>query len=573
MTGMATYTGAFSNTKVTWSTIKWNRVYRNVRRLQARIVKATQAKRWGKVKALQRLLTRSFSAKVLAVRRVTENKGKKTPGVDGVVWNTPEKKSQAIDELKQHGYQPAPLKRVYIPKANGRQRPLSIPTMLDRAMQTLYLQALDPIAECQADPNSYGFRSERSTADAIGQCHTVLSNRGGAEWILEGDIRSCFDTISHGWLEAHIPMDKPILHKWLKAGFIEKEILKPTENGTPQGGPTSPVLANLTLDGLEKKFREKYPKASNLSRRVKVNLVRYCDDFMITGSSKELLENEVKPLVEEFLKERGLELSQEKTGITHIEDGFDFLGQNVRRYKDGKIIITPSKKSVEAVLDKIRGIIERNAQAKAGNLIRQLNPIIRGWAKYHQHVSSKQTFVKINNAIFHALWQWARRRHPGKPLRWIKDKYFTTVGGDRWVLYGTVEGRDGTTQTVYLLKASSVPIKRHIKIKGEANPYDPAWEEYLERRLDVKIETTLKGRRQLLTLYKEQEGICPICHQEITEITEWHRHHIIWKSNGGKDTPENLVLLHPECHRQVHSLKLEVVKPRPERGVREARAD
>ena len=176
MTDMATSTGAFSDTKVTWSRIKWNRVYRNVRRLQARIVKATQAKRWGKVKALQRLLTRSFSAKVLAVRRVTENKGRKTPGVDGVVWNTPEKKSQAIDELKQHGYQPAPLKRVYIPKANGRQRPLSIPTMLDRAMQTLYLQALDPIAECQADPNSYGFRSERSTADAIEQCHTVLSN-------------------------------------------------------------------------------------------------------------------------------------------------------------------------------------------------------------------------------------------------------------------------------------------------------------------------------------------------------------------------------------------------------------
>ena len=262
MTDMATYTGAFSDTKVIWSAIKWNRVYRNVRRLQARIVKATQAKRWGKVKALQHLLTRSFSAKVLAVRRVTENKGKKTPGVDGEVWNTPGKKSQAINELKQHGYQPSPLKREYIPKANGRQRPLSIPTMLDRTMQTLYLQALDPIAECQADPNSYGFRSERSTADAIEQCHIVLSNRGGAEWILEGDIGSCFDTISHEWLEAHIPMDKPILHKWLKAGFIEEDILKPTKSGTPQGGPASPVLANLTLDGLEKKLREKYPKAS-----------------------------------------------------------------------------------------------------------------------------------------------------------------------------------------------------------------------------------------------------------------------------------------------------------------------
>jgi RNA-directed DNA polymerase len=479
MTGMATYTGAFSDDKVIWSTIKWNRAYRNARRLQARIVKATQAKRWGKVKALQRLLTHSFSAKVLAIRRVTENKGKKTPGVDGEVWNTPEKKSQAIDELKQHGYRPSPLKRMYIPKANGRQRPLSIPTMLDRAMETLYLQALDPIAECQADPNSYGFRSERSTADAIKQCHIVLSNRGGAEWILEGDIKSCFDTISHEWLEAHIPMDKPILHKWLKAGFIEKDILKPTESGTPQGGPASPVLANLTLDGLEKKLREKYPKASNLSRRVKVNLVRCCDDFIITGCSKELLENEVKPLVEEFLKERGLELSQEKTRITHVEDGFDFLGQHIRRYNDGKIIIRPSKKNVAAVLDNIRGIIKRNAQATAGNLIIQLNPIIKGWANYHRHVSSKQTFVKVSHAVFQALWQWAKRRHPGKPLRWIKDKYFTTVGGDRWVFYGTVEGKDGATQTVYLLKASSIAIKRHIKIKGEANPYDPAWEEYL----------------------------------------------------------------------------------------------
>ncbi|MCI0528249.1 MAG: group II intron reverse transcriptase/maturase [Nitrospira sp.] len=567
MTGMTAYTGAFSDANVTWSTIKWNRAYRNVGRLQARIVKATQAKRWGKVKALQRLLTRSLSAKVLAIRRVTENKGKKTPGVDGEVWNTPEKKSQAINELKQHGYRPSPLKRVYIPKANGCQRSLSIPTMLDRAMQTLYLQALDPIAECQADPNSYGFRSERSTADAISQCHTVLSNRGGAEWILEGDIRACFDTISHEWLEAHIPMDRLILHQWLKAGFIEKDILKPTESGTPQGGPASPVLANLTLDGLEKKLREKYPKASDLSRRVKVNLVRYCDDLIITGCSKELLENEVKPIVEEFLKERGLELSQEKTRITHIEDGFDFLGQHIRRYNDGKIIITPSKKNVEAVLNKIRGLIERNAQAKTGNLIMQLNPIIKGWANYHRHVSSKQTFVKINNAVFQALWQWAKRRHPNKPHRWIKDKYFTTVGGDNWVFHGTVEGKEGVTHTVYLLKASNVAIKRHIKIKGEANPYDLAWEDYFERRLDVKMDATLKGRRQLLTLYKEQEGICPICHQEITEITEWHRHHIIWRSNGGRDTTDNLVLLHPECHRQVHSQKLEVVKPRPEKGV------
>lgn len=219
------------------------------------------------------------------------------------------------------------------------------------------------------------------------------------------------------------------------------------------------------------------------------------------------------------------------------------------------------------------GSTSRNAQATAGNLIRQLHPIIQGWAHYHRHVSSKQTFAKIDHAIFHALWQWAQRRHPNKPLRWIKEKYFTTVGGDNWVFQGTVEGKEGTPQPVSLLKASSVPIKRHTKIKGEANPYDPAWEEYFERRSDVKMEATLKGRRQLLTLYKEQEGICPLCRRKITEITEWHRHHIIGRAHGGKDLTENLVLLHPECHRQVHSLKLEVVKPRPEKGVNEARAD
>jgi len=567
MTDMATYNGAISDKKGIWSTIKWNRAYRNVRRLQARIVKATQAKRWGKVKALQRLLTHSFSAKALAIRRVTENQGKKTPGVDGEVWNTPEKKSLAINELKQHGYRPSPLKRVYIPKANGRQRPLSIPTMLDRAMQTLYLQALDPIAECQADPNSYGFRPERSTADAIEQCHKILSTKGGAEWILEGDIKSCFDEISHSWLEAHIPMDNEILRKWLKAGFIEKDIFEPTESGTPQGGPASPVLANLTLDGLERSLRGKYPKARRHGKKAKVNLVRYCDDFIITGSSKELLENEVKPIVEEFLKERGLELSQEKTRITHIGDGFDFLGQNIRRYRDGKIIITPSKEKVSAVLGKIRETIKRNAQATAGNLITQLNPIIKGWANYHRHVCSKRTFARISHLIFQAIWQWAKRRHPNKPRKWIKDKYFTTVGGDNWVFQGTVVGKEGAINAVYLLKASKVTIKRHPKIKGEANPYDPIWEEYFERRLDVKMDETLKGRRQLLTLYKEQEGICPVCRQEITEITEWHRHHIIWRSNGGKNTIENLVLLHPECHRQVHSQKLEVGKPRRANGV------
>ena len=270
--------GAVSHTPPDWHTINWSAVHKNVRRLQARIVKATQEGRWGKVRALQRLLTHSFSGKALAVRRVTENQGKHTPGVDGVIWDTPEKKAKAIHTLRQHGYRARPLRRVYIPKANGKLRPLGIPVMADRAQQTLYLLALDPIAETLADPNSYGFRQERSCADAIQQTHIVLSNHDGAEWILEADIAACFDKISHEWLETHIPIDKAILRQWLKAGFMDKGILHPTDEGTPQGAPCSPVMANLTLDGLEARLQEKYPKTSRRGRKAKVHLVRFADD-------------------------------------------------------------------------------------------------------------------------------------------------------------------------------------------------------------------------------------------------------------------------------------------------------
>jgi RNA-directed DNA polymerase len=285
-------------------------------------VKATQEGRWGKVKALQRLLTHSFSGKALAVKRVTENQGKRTPGVDGKTWSTPQEKARAIQMLRQRSYHPQPLRRIYIPKRNGSKRPLSIPCMSCRAMQALYLLALDPIAETRADPNSYGFRKERSPADAMEQCFTILSKARSPQWILEGDIKACFDRISHGWLLGHIPMDKRILRKWLKAGFIEKQVLHPTEEGTPQGGICSPVIANLALDGLERALLERYPKPKS-GYNAKVNLVRFADDFIVTGISRELLEQEVKPLVEQFMRERGLGLSQEKTVITHINDGFD----------------------------------------------------------------------------------------------------------------------------------------------------------------------------------------------------------------------------------------------------------
>src|SRR5712691_9998091 len=563
-------TGAPFHGVTDWHAIDWQAVNQNVRRLQARIVKATQEKKWGKVKALQRLLTHSFSGKALAVRRVTENQGKNTPGVDKVTWNTPHKKINAVYSLRQRDYHPQPLRRVYIPKKNGKKRPLGIPVMKCRAMQALYLLALDPVAETTADPNSYGFRPGRSTADAIEQCFGILAKRNSPQWILEGDIKGCFDAISHEWLLTHIPMEKTMLKKWLKAGYMDRQVLYPTKEGTPQGGIISPVFANMTLDGLERMLAEYLPKTTRKGHSAGLNFIRYADDFIITGKSKELLEQEVKPLVEQFMRERGLQLSPEKTVITHIEEGFDFLGQNVRKYKTGKrhkLLIKPSKKNVHTFLEKIRDIVRANKALSAGKLIIKLNPIIRGWALYHRHVVSKETFSKVDDEIYRAVRRWMKRRHPRKADEWIAKKYFKTIAGNNWVFYGTVD-----EQTHYLTDAVYVPIKRHSKIRGEANPYDPEWESYYEKRLDVKMVDTLKGKQWLIHLWKEQGGLCPICHQKITKITGWHSHHILWRSKGGPDTKDNRVLLHPTCHQQVHNQGISVTKPPPltKRGVRKA---
>lgn len=561
----ATIAGAVPHVQMDWHAIDWQRVHQNVRRLQARIVKATQEGRWGKVKALQRLLTHSFSGKARAVRRVTENQGRRTPGVDGQLWRRPEDKATAIGALRQRHYHPQPLRRISIPKKNGKKRPLGIPTMHDRALQALYLLALDPIAETTGDPNSYGFRRERSTADAIEQGFTVLAQRHRAQWIREGDIKACFDRISHDWLMAHVPLDKTILRKWLKAGFMEQHVLHQTEEGTPQGGIISPVLANLALDGLERRLKEHFQQATKRERKAaKVSMVRYADDFIVTGSSKELLEREIKPIIEHFLRERGLELSQEKTCITHIEDGFDFLGQNVRKYK-GKLLIKPANKNVQALLNKVRGMVKANKQATAGNLIFQLNPIIKGWAFYHRHIVSKRTFTEVDSAIFMVIRQWIRRRHRMQSLQWMREKYYTSVGDDQWVFTGAITGRDGKPRTVRLFKAGRVKVERHTKIQGAANPYDPAWEMYFEERSGVKTERDLKGGRKLFALWKEQQGLCPICNQLITSLTKWHKHHLVRWGEGGSDHRDNLVLLHPNCHRQVHSQGLKVAKPRPRR--------
>ena len=554
---------AFSGPPAEWHQIDWGHINRTVRGMQVRIAKAARDDNWRKVQSLQRLLTRSFCGKALAVRRVTENQGKRTPGVDGKLWGTPEAKRDAIDQLNRKGYRPLPLRRVHIPKANGKKRALGIPTMRDRAMQALYLLALAPVAESKADPDSYGFRIGRSTADAICQCHATFCGAGSAQWVLEADIEGCFDYIDHGWLIDHIPMDKVVLRKWLKAGVVDMGLLTTTDAGTPQGGIISPTLANMALDGLERLLAEYFgAKGSKKARKHKVYMVRYADDFVISGSSKEVLEEQVKPLVEAFLAERGLRLSPAKTRITPIHHGFDFLGWNVRKY-GGKLLIKPSKDNVKAFMAKVRGIIKANKSARQAHLIRQLNPVIRGWVNYHKHQVASEAFGRADAQLFNALWRWAKRRHPKKGRRWVAKRYWHTIGNRHWAFADMLRTDADETKVVKLIHLSETPIRRHTKVKAKFNPFDPAWESYGEQRLQARMSDKLRYRRQVLSLFQSQHGKCVLCGAAITPESGWHDHHIIYRSHGGSDALNNRVLLHPTCHNQVHSQHLSVTKPAP----------
>jgi RNA-directed DNA polymerase len=519
-----------------WHTISWAETNQSVRRLQTRIAKAAKDEDWRGVSRLQKLLVRSTTAKAVAVRRVTENQGRKTPGVDGITWSTPAAKRKAVDTLDSRGYRPKPLRRIHIPKANGGLRPLGIPTMRDRAMQALHWLALDPVAETLGDRNSYGFRSNRSTADAISQCHTVLSRSDSAQWVLEGDIKGCFDNISHDWLVGNVPMDRVVLTKWLKAGYMESRTLFPTVAGTPQGGIISPTLANLTLDGMERLL-------SAFPRRAKVNFIRYADDFVVTGASKEVLETRVKPVIQTFLAERGLLLSETKTKITHVSEGFDFLGWHVRKHDDF-LRICPSKKNTAAFYEKIRNKVHALRGSKQDEVLFALNPIIRGWGNYHRVVHASRPFAQVDHLIHQALWRWAVRRHPMKGKRWIKKRYFRSTSSRDW-LFATDGGE--------LKRLSSIKIDRHVKIRSDANPYDPKDEAYFDERLTRRMKASLMGRRKLYWLWTKQDGCCPQCGSKITKKTGWHVHHVVWRVFGGSDKLSNLQLLHPTCHEQLHA--------------------
>ena len=550
-----------------WHDLDWATIQQAVRKTQLKIAQATQEGNWRRVKRLQRMLTYSFYGRCLAVRRVTENRGRKTPGVDGETWGSPQAKLRAVGGLsKQRGYRPKPLRRVWIPKPGKHERrPLGIPTMLDRAMQALHLQALEPVIESTSDPKSYGFRPDRSTADAMVELFHLLAPEVAPVWVLEGDIKGFFDNINHEWLCRNVPMDTKVLRKWLKAGVIDRRQLMATEAGTPQGGIISPCLANATLNGLETQLKRHLAKKLGIKKaeKTKVQCVRYADDFVILAASKELLEEEVKPWVEQFLSVRGVELSREKTHITHIHQGFDFLGWNFRKYvpksprRKAKLLIKPSKKNASAFYRKVREIIKGSGAMTQEALIGQLNPVLKGWAQYHSPVVAKQTFSRLDHLIFWRIWRWAKRRHPRKSADWIRNKYFRSIGGQNWVFAYPYKNGKGEKQYRRLYLLAGTAIVRHKRLPGAYNPYDMAHELKWEALRVQRMQHKLRYRGQILSIFRRQKGLCALCGQAVSKETGWHDHHVIRRVDGGPDTLCNRVLLHPNCHALIHSQRQE----------------
>lgn len=523
-----------------WKSIDWKKAEAEVSRLQARIAKATQEKKWNTVKRLQYLLSHSYYAKALAVRKVTTNKGKHTPGIDKELWNTPAVKMRNVLILTDKGYKAKPLRRVFIEKpGKKKKRPLGIPCMYDRAMQALYALALDPVSETTADEKSFGFRRGRSAQDACEYIFTALSRRTSPEWVLEGDIKGCFDHISHDWLIDHIPMDKSVLKQFLKAGFVFQNELFPTDEGTPQGGVISPILANMALDGMQKVLSDRFHtnRLGKIDLRFKnahkVNLVRYADDFIVTAATKEIAE-EAKEIIRGFLCTRGLELSEEKTLITHVDDGFDMLGWTFRRFKE-KLIVKPSKKSVKALNASLHNtVLERGKAWRQEDLIRVLNRQLRGWANYHQSVCAKDAFSRTDHILYEMLWRWAKRRHPKKNRKWITANYWYSKGLRNWVF---------STKNAELIRLGEVPIIRHTKVRMSANPYLDS-EYFIHRKFQNGMKR-LSGRFK--KIWRNQNGCCYHCGQPMEISDEREIFYKIPKSMGGKDDVPNMAYVHKYC--------------------------
>lgn len=525
-----------------WKNIDWIKAEKEVNRLQIRIAKAVQEKKWNAVKRIQYLLTHSYYAKALAVRKVTTNKGKNTAGVDKELWTTAASKMRAVLTLSDKNYKAKPLRRVYIEKKGKKaKRPLGIPCMYDRAMQALYALSLEPIAEATADTRSFGFRKGRCCQDACEYIFTNLAKSNSAKWVLEGDIKGCFDHISHEWMIANIPMDKSVLKQFLKAGFVFERELFPTEEGTPQGGVISPILANMALDGMQKALYDRFHTNRlgkddiRFKNAHKVNFIRYADDFIVTAATKEIAE-EAKQIVSQFLKGRGLELSEDKTVITHINDGFDMLGWTFRKF-NGKLIVKPSKKSIKSFVASLSDTIRNHAKAwEQEVLIEKLNKQIRGWANYHQSVCASEAFAHIDYVLYELLWQWAKRRHPHKGQWWVSTRYWQRKGNRNWVF---------STENKELLRVDHIPIVRHIKIRLDANPYFDT--EYFAERKFQQGMRRLSGRFK--EIWKNQKGCCYHCGMPMDIGEEREIIFKLPKALGGKEEIPNMAYVHSVCQK------------------------